>query len=71
MKLREAAANFEAVWCIFDNTAEGAAIPYAFSLMQMLAEPLLESSPGEAPLPILRPVLLRPDDGLPLMKLWI
>ncbi len=38
-KLRAAAANCEAVWCIFDNTAKSAAIPNAFSLMQILAEP--------------------------------
>lgn len=41
LKLRTAAANGEAVWCIFDNTAESAAIPNAFSLMQILAESLV------------------------------
>jgi uncharacterized protein YecE (DUF72 family) len=32
--LRRAAAGADAVWCIFDNTASGSAIPNAWSLLE-------------------------------------
>jgi uncharacterized protein YecE (DUF72 family) len=35
-RLREAAANAQEVWCIFDNTAYGAAIPNAVGLVERL-----------------------------------
>lgn len=34
--LREAAARTDEVWCIFDNTAVGAAVPNALELLEML-----------------------------------
>ncbi len=35
-EIKRATASAEAVWCIFDNTADGAAVPNALSLQKLL-----------------------------------
>ena len=45
VRLQRAAASGKAVWCIFDNTAEGAAVVNALYVAQALARPA-SSQPG-------------------------